>query len=150
MFLLILFRVFSFKEILLLNFSDAPQINITYQDQTELHFKLDANPPANFEILFESNSRNEPINKRINTFKILNQENTSTRMKSYIIRFPKLSEQEMGNYLIMARNSINTTYGEFKLQCKLFFEFYFKNNLLLNFINPLFSIQISRTDCIQS
>lgn len=99
-------------------FLDQPQINITHVNISELHFELDANPPANFEIIFESNSRNEPINKRVNAFKILHQDRLTLTRTSYLIRFAKLSEQEMGDYLIIARNSMNTTYGEFRLQSK--------------------------------
>ena len=106
---------------------DAPQISITYVNQSELQFELDANPAANFEILFEASSRNEPTNKRISAFKVLHQERVSPTRIAYTIRFSsKLSEQEIGDYLVVARNSINTTYGEFRPQsefiCVLNFE----------------------------
>jgi hypothetical protein len=98
----------------------APQLIIQSVNQSELKVDVIANPLVELELIHQSNLKNDPINRKMSGF-TLKQSNAIDDLNRvhYLIEFAANALLDLGTYHLIARNIINTTVAEFKVQSNL-------------------------------
>lgn len=89
---------------------------------SELLFDVLANPVASVELHQLTNLRGEPSPRRLAGLQLKQaQAPDDLNRVQYSMRLPKLPDAELGVYQLIARNAVNVTVAELRLQSEHFY-----------------------------